>query len=1019
MICNNCGAKNEEDAKFCNSCGEDQVTGVTKAIPGEIDYIVPGQLIINNRFKILKKIGKGGMGEILLAEDVKLKRKVAVKRILTKALSDPASKARFLREAQTASQLDHTNICTIYEIYEEDETDYIVMQYIDGITLNHIIKIEKLSISKVLDIAIQICEGLNEANSKKIIHRDIKPANIMVDKKGIIKILDFGLAKFRDKSIIKKNGMVDSNLTERGIVLGTVSHISPEQARGQGLDQRTDIFSFGIVLYEMLEGQNPFLEEEQISTLYNVINKEIEFIREIPDDLKKIVLKSLEKDINKRYTGFSQLKTDLEDFRVRYTRSRQGVAPDGRTEKIDHQEQERLLKEIQKTTDKENLGDIVYRIKRFKAYTEPMVSTKRNKLKYIVLPVVLILTAFLFYFFLIKDKNHPLIIHDENFYIYLHGFENKTGEKGIAKKFNYLLRESLNQFDRFKVIDIETVPSRSRDGITRENLAQLSEKFNIEYELTGSITKEQGFYNIDAKLISFRKKEEKSGEVKKIEKTITSTGQDLDSFLTIQADMITSRVYSIFFAEQETVQEIKKMSKIYGSDWRKFSALYYGHQYLKRLESGNALKYLLQAKDIPAAKYLLAEAYSFRGDRAKAVGEIIEAAEQSEKLTRPLRLRAQALQARLRFDFREEINNRQALMECFPFSKEAFYEMGEAYFQHRRPMEAIKYFEEARKLDRDYSNAINHLAYCYSFTGDHVKAIQLFEEYRNLDKTANSFDSLGDGYFYKGDLSFAEQFKQNAVKMDENSVPYSYTTLADIYILKAEYKKAREALDNYYRVKKDDQAKARITATKAFIFNKNRELDKALKTVDRSLQIFDSDDIANDTSEAHWLKGLILLELNKVEESKKELEWLSKFKNKYDLKAENFSDPYKLLFHLQALILEKEGRLDEAETTLKSLLKIKEKLSFWTYFHYQFFHTEYARFLTRKNLYREALVELKTCLEFNQNYIPALWLKAEISGKLKNIDKKDTVNIYKKIKELYGESGEKNFLRNRLTKKIN
>ena len=449
----------------------------------------------------------------------------------------------------------------------------------------------------------------------------------------------------------------------------------------------------------------------------------------------------------------------------------------------------------------------------------------------------------------------------------------------------------------------------------------------------------------------------------------------------------------------------------------KFSSLYYGDRYLKKLEFSRAEKYLLKTGDTPAAKYLLAETYNLWGDRAKAMVKIIEAAQQSDYLTGPLKLRVQALRAMLRFDFEEEINNRQALMECFPFSKEAFFDMGEAYFQHRSPTEAIEYFKEARKLDKDYSKAINHLAYCYSFTGDHTRAIQFFEEYRNLDKTANSFDSLGDGYFYKGDLFFAEQFKQNAVKMDESSVPYSYITLADIYILKAEYEKAGEALDNYYRVKKDDGSKARITATKAFILYKNRQYDEALKTVEQSLEIFDSDDITNDTGEAHWIKGLILLSLNRLEESKGELEWLSKFKDKYNLGVDNFEDTYKFFVHLQALIAGKEGRLDDAEAGFRSLIDMKEKLSFYSYFHYQFFHTEYARFLSRRNSYAEALDELEACLEFNRNYIPALWLKAEISEKTK-ISKKDIDDIYKKIKELYGESGETNRLRTILSKKI-
>ncbi|MCI0470192.1 MAG: hypothetical protein L0Y73_00875, partial [Candidatus Aminicenantes bacterium] len=581
-----------------------------------------------------------------------------------------------------------------------------------------------------------------------------------------------------------------------------------------------------------------------------------------------------------------------------------------------------------------------------------------------------------------------------------------------SKKFNYLLAQALNQFDRFKTIDSEALPAHSRNNEADENLMQLKEKFDIEYELKGKISKDKGFYVIDADLISFEKADDKGGQVQKIEKPITGTGQGLDSLLTIQVDMIADRVTGILFANQGETREIKKMSAVYGSDWQKFSGIYLGHYYLKKLETAKAEKHLLPAADTPAAQYLLAQVYDFRGDRAKAMTGIINAVRHIEDLTKPLQLRVLALQARLRFSFQEEIENLAALVESFPFSKEVFFDMGEAYFQHRCPLAAIPYYEKTLALDRYDSRAINHLAYCYSFTGDHDRAIQLFEEYNNLDMTANSFDSLGDGYFYKGDLVYAEQFKQNAVRMDENSVPYSYTTLADIYILKAEYQKAKTALDNYCRVKHDPDAEARNHATRAFIFYENREYEKALQAVDRSLAAVDSDDIKNDSGEAHWLKGLILAAANKLPESKRELEWLTAFKNKYRLSPENFSQSYKYLLHLQALLQEKEARIDEAQNTFKALLAIKEKLSFWTYFNYQFFHTEYAKFLCRRKSHTQALEEIETCLKFNRNYIPALWVETEICEKMKN---KDEVNkIYKKIKELYGDSTEKNFLRDRL-----
>jgi len=307
-----------------------------------LDIFDSGQIkyLIDNRFHIKKKLGQGGMGEIFLAEDTKLKRMVAIKSISKENLADKDSKIRFLREAQTASQIEHPNICPIYEIYEEEKNNYIVMQYIDGVTLDNIIRYNELDIKKILNISIQICDGMIEAHSIGIVHRDLKPGNVMVNKKGNVKLLDFGLAKFRDDSDTRKHGISNSNLTEKGIVIGTVSYMSPEQAKGEPLDFRNDIFSFGVIMFEMAEGYNPFYDKEQITTLYNVLNKDIIFKKNLDKSLNKIIKKCLMKKREERYSSFEEIKKDL--LRIRSKISGKGMEDDesGRTEIIDLHEKE-------------------------------------------------------------------------------------------------------------------------------------------------------------------------------------------------------------------------------------------------------------------------------------------------------------------------------------------------------------------------------------------------------------------------------------------------------------------------------------------------------------------------------------------------------------------------------------------------------------------------------------------------------------------------------------------------------
>ncbi|MCJ7578614.1 MAG: serine/threonine protein kinase, partial [candidate division Zixibacteria bacterium] len=217
-----------------------------------------------SHYKILEKLGEGGMGVVYKAQDTKLDRIVALKFLPQHLTSDPVEKERFVHEAKAASALNHPNVTTIYEIDEFEGQMFIVMEYCEGKTLKQIIEKETLSVRKVLDIGIQICEGLVVAHEKGIVHRDIKSANIMLTPRGQVKIMDFGLAKL-------KGG---TKLTQTRSTLGTAAYMSPEQAQGEEVDQRSDVFSFGVVLYELLTGRLPFEGEHQAAIIYSIINEE-------------------------------------------------------------------------------------------------------------------------------------------------------------------------------------------------------------------------------------------------------------------------------------------------------------------------------------------------------------------------------------------------------------------------------------------------------------------------------------------------------------------------------------------------------------------------------------------------------------------------------------------------------------------------------------------------------------------------------------------------------------------------
>ena len=345
MKCRVCQADNTDTARFCSNCAT-PLTSAEAATPSQAKTIteslkiIPRDAIIAGKYKVLDLIGRGGMGVVYKAEDTKLRRSVALKFLAEDLAHDRQAVERFQREARAASSLNHAHICTIYDIDEYEGQHFMALEFLEGKTLRECLLGKSLDIDQIVDLAIQVAGGLDAAHGKGIIHRDIKPGNILVTDSGQAKILDFGLAKLLPASQLKPvespvtrmpTLTIEEPLTSHGSTMGTVAYMSPEQALGKNLDARTDLFSLGVVLYEMATRVLPFRGDTSAAIFDGILNKmptlPIRLNPDLPAELEHVIEKALEKDRDVRYQSAREMLADLKRIRRERESGRAAAAP--------------------------------------------------------------------------------------------------------------------------------------------------------------------------------------------------------------------------------------------------------------------------------------------------------------------------------------------------------------------------------------------------------------------------------------------------------------------------------------------------------------------------------------------------------------------------------------------------------------------------------------------------------------------------------------------------------------------